>query len=42
MGKSPVAPLEMAVRHAATLVKELVENGSMDASLINVTDDFVV
>lgn len=42
MGKSPIAPLEMAVRHASSLVKELVENGSMNASLINVKDDFVV
>jgi hypothetical protein len=42
MGKSPIAPLEMAVRHASALVKELVENASMNASLINVKDDFVV
>jgi Ran-binding protein 9/10 len=42
MGKSPIAPLEMAVRHASALIKELVENASMNASLINVKDDFVV
>jgi len=42
MGKSPIAPLELAVRHALSLVKELVENGSMNASVINVKDDFVV
>jgi len=42
MGKSPTAALELAVRHASSLVKELVENGSMNASVINVKDDFVV
>lgn len=42
MGKSSVAPLEMVVRHASGLVRELVEQGVMNASLINVKDDFVV
>ena len=41
MGKSSVAPLEMVVRHASALVRELVDHGVMDASLINVKDDFV-
>jgi hypothetical protein len=42
MRKSSVAPLEMAVRHASGLVKELVDNGVMNASLISIKDDFVV
>ena len=42
MGKGSVAPLEMAVRHASGLVRELVEQGVMNASLINVKDDFLV
>jgi hypothetical protein len=42
MGKSSVAPLEMVVRHASGLVKELVDNGVMNASLISIKDDFVV
>ena len=42
MGKSSVAPLEMVVRHASGLVKELVDNGVMNASLINVKDDYVI
>jgi len=42
MGKSSIAPLEMVVRHASGLVRELVDQGVMSASLINVKDDFVV
>lgn len=42
MGKSPIAPLEMVVRHASGLMKELVDHGVMTASLINIKDDFVV
>ena len=42
MGKSSVAPLEMVVRHAYGLVRELVDHGVMNASLINVKGDFVV
>lgn len=42
MGKSSVAPLEMVVRHASGLVRELVEQGVMNASLVNVKDDFVL
>ena len=42
MGKSSVAPLEMVVRHASGLVRELVDQGIMSASLINVNEDFVV
>jgi hypothetical protein len=42
MGKSSVAPLEMIVRHASGLVKELVDQGIMNASLVNVKEDFVV
>jgi hypothetical protein len=42
MGKSSVAPLEMVVRHASGIVKELVDNGVMNASLISIKDDFVV
>jgi hypothetical protein len=42
MGKSSIAPLEMVVRHATGLTRELVDNGVMNASLINVKDDFVV
>jgi hypothetical protein len=42
MGKSSVAPLEMVVRHATGLVKELIDNGVMNASLISIKDDFVV
>jgi hypothetical protein len=42
MGKSSVAPLEMVVRHASGLMRELVDHGIMVASLINVKDDLVV
>jgi Ran-binding protein 9/10 len=42
MGKSSVAPLEMVVRHATGLARELVDNGVMNASLINVKNDLVM
>jgi len=42
MGKSSVAPLEIVVRHASGLVRELVDNGVMNASLINIKTDLVV
>jgi hypothetical protein len=42
MGKSSVAPLEMVVRHASSLIRELVDNGVMNASLISVKNDFVM
>lgn len=41
MGKSSVAPLEMVARHAHAIVKELVDNGVMNASLININEDFI-
>jgi hypothetical protein len=42
MGKSPIPPLELAAKHTSAVLRELVDVGIMNASLINLRGDFII